>query len=238
MYFRVLQQRLADTLRRRVRSGEFSERSLARRTRISQPHIHNILKGIRAPSPRLADAIMRELGLSLVNLFDPNELPGLGSPVAPCPTFREIPELDGLLGPDYPFPEQINMAARYPFPMHEVGSLISPVVAGLAPDPLMANWFDAGSRVLLDRSGSKRAQPVPSGLYAVLWNGQGLLRHVRVAGSHLRLIPADGQHNPAAWHSISLADRHILEVVKAKAVWIGRPLELPPVAQQSVEKVG
>ncbi len=49
----------------RVRRGDFTERSLARRAGISQPHLHNVLKGQREMSPKTADALMRELGVTV-----------------------------------------------------------------------------------------------------------------------------------------------------------------------------
>ncbi len=61
MYFRELHQRLIDVARERVRAGEFTERALARIAEVSQPHMHNVLKGIRALSPDSADRLMRAL---------------------------------------------------------------------------------------------------------------------------------------------------------------------------------
>jgi predicted transcriptional regulator len=74
MNFAEFHQRLADHLRERVRSGEITERSLARSTLVSQPHIHNVLKGKRTFSTTTADAILRHLDLDLVDLIRPDEL--------------------------------------------------------------------------------------------------------------------------------------------------------------------
>jgi hypothetical protein len=95
----------------------------------------------------------------------------------------------------------------------------------------MAGLFNAGSRVLLDRSGSKRTQLVNGGIYALNWRGQGLLRYVKREGSQLKLIPVGGARNSAAWDSISLSDKNILDVVQAEAIWIGRRLEPLPIAE-------
>lgn len=54
----------------RIRRGEFTERALARRAGISQPHLHNVLKGKREMSPRTADALLRELGIGVVELIE------------------------------------------------------------------------------------------------------------------------------------------------------------------------
>jgi hypothetical protein len=68
--FQRLQSRLITNLRERVRSGEITERSLARITGISQPHLHNVLKGKRLLSVGKADQMLRQLHLDLTDLMD------------------------------------------------------------------------------------------------------------------------------------------------------------------------
>ena len=74
MTFSHLQQRLVDHLRHRVRSGETTERGLARIAGLSQPHLHNVLKGKRLLSVEMADEILRNLEIDLVDLIQPSEL--------------------------------------------------------------------------------------------------------------------------------------------------------------------
>jgi plasmid maintenance system antidote protein VapI len=66
-------QQLLDALRsevcRRMANGEFTERSLAGRVGVSQPQIHNVLKGARKLTPELADRILQALGISVLDLF-------------------------------------------------------------------------------------------------------------------------------------------------------------------------
>ena len=73
MTFAELERRFVVHLRGRVRSGELTERRLARITGISQPHIHNVLCGKRAFSLETADVILRILQLDLLDLLDPEE---------------------------------------------------------------------------------------------------------------------------------------------------------------------
>lgn len=75
MDFHELQARLIAHLRERVRSGELSERGLARITGVSQPHIHNVLKGKRLFSLATADEVLRHLRLDLLDLIRPEEFP-------------------------------------------------------------------------------------------------------------------------------------------------------------------
>ena len=74
MYFELLQLRLIAHVQRRVRQGELTERGLARHTGISQPHLHNMLKGARVLSPQMADLLLHHLHITLLDLLDENEL--------------------------------------------------------------------------------------------------------------------------------------------------------------------
>jgi hypothetical protein len=70
MTFHDLQQRLVEDLRQRVRSGDVTERSLAHATGVSQPHMHNVLKGIRLLSVDTADQILRHLDMDVLDLIE------------------------------------------------------------------------------------------------------------------------------------------------------------------------
>ena len=72
--FRELNERLTTLLADRVRKGELTERGLSRRTGVSQPHIHNVLKRKRFLSTETADAILHEMHIDVLDLFDPREL--------------------------------------------------------------------------------------------------------------------------------------------------------------------
>ena len=74
MTFHDLHHRLIADLRQRVHSGEVTERSLARITGVSQPHMHNVLKGKRLLSAEMADAILRKLDMDLLDLIESEEV--------------------------------------------------------------------------------------------------------------------------------------------------------------------
>lgn len=86
MYFTLLQQRLIASLRMRLRNGEITERNLARQIGASQPHIHNVLKGERILTPKLADRILRQLGISVLDLLEEAELAGRPASALPSGT--------------------------------------------------------------------------------------------------------------------------------------------------------
>ncbi len=73
MDFQSLQQRLVAHIQERVRSGDVTERGLARLTGVSQPHIHNVLKGKRLLSNNMADQILHQLHLDLLDLIGPDD---------------------------------------------------------------------------------------------------------------------------------------------------------------------
>lgn len=72
--FERMQARLTAFLLEKVRRGDLTERGLGRRTGLSQPHVHNVLKGKRYFSTESADLILKELGLDLLDLLRPEEL--------------------------------------------------------------------------------------------------------------------------------------------------------------------
>ena len=71
--FRELQIRLIVHLKARIRSGEITERRLARIVNVSQPHLHNVLKGKHSFSVAMSDQILHHLKLDLLDLIDPQE---------------------------------------------------------------------------------------------------------------------------------------------------------------------
>ncbi len=70
----MLHGRLLTFVLTRVNNGDFTERGLARVLNISQPQMHNVLKGNRKLTPALADRIMQRFGLSVVDLLHEHEI--------------------------------------------------------------------------------------------------------------------------------------------------------------------
>jgi plasmid maintenance system antidote protein VapI len=72
--FGVLQARLIQFLNTRIQNGDFTERGLARVLGVSQPQIHNVLKGARTLKPDLADRMLEKLGMDVTDLLKTAEL--------------------------------------------------------------------------------------------------------------------------------------------------------------------
>jgi transcriptional regulator with XRE-family HTH domain len=69
LIFSAMRSNLLEELRRRILNGEFTERSLARRIGVSQPHVHNVLAGVRTLSIELADHIVIHLEIPMGRLL-------------------------------------------------------------------------------------------------------------------------------------------------------------------------
>ena len=230
MYFQTLQTRLVAAIRMKVRTGELTERRLARLTGISQPHIHNVLKGVRELSPEIADLILRELKISLLDLVGSEELSARVSHDHAPRRYREVPLLDGRIGPGLEFPEAVSPVEFYPFSSALLAPLVRPVAARLAGDPRMRSTVAEGDLLLLDQSESRRRETDADSLYVVSRGGEGLVRWVRQGARSIYLAAADSYLRPPDWEYVELTGWHVLEVVKARVVWIGR--ETGPLAGQ------
>jgi len=72
--FDELIERLRAHIKLRINSGEFTERSLARILRVSQPHLHNMLKGVRRINTDFADQVMAKFSISILDLISDEEM--------------------------------------------------------------------------------------------------------------------------------------------------------------------
>jgi plasmid maintenance system antidote protein VapI len=100
--FGDLQIRLIQLVNGRIHNGDFTERGLARILGISQPQIHNVLKGARKLNPELADRLLEKLGINITDLLMNPELTDQvvlrHSACAQCPN-RPVQILGGHLSP-------------------------------------------------------------------------------------------------------------------------------------------
>ena len=223
MDFEELHGRLLSSLRMRLSNGELTERRLARLTGISQPHVHNVLKGKRLLSPGAADQILHRLGLSVLDLLRREE--SARSICSACEwkdRHVEVPVLDGWLGPGLPLPRELSKVESHPFPRSYVVSLDRPVVARLAPDALMPGLCRANDLALLDRSRSKRLHLEEEAFYVVSRHGEGVIRRLRVNGAQLLLLTIASPGERERPELIRLEGGHPLDLVKARVAWIGR----------------
>ncbi len=210
---------MIELARERVRSGEVSERGLARLSGISQPHLHNVLKGIRALSPDSADSLMRGMNVTIPLVV----WSGAGLDLA---SIRAVPVLRSRIGPGAPaaFDE---FRGYMPFSPGLVEQLTDPLAAYLAADLALPSEYRAGDLILLDLNPVLRSAPKPSSCWIVAENAALRVRYVRRARGGLEVARDPGLSGARDWQTISLQGRNILDIVRARIVWIGRDVEAP-----------
>jgi hypothetical protein len=217
MYLAEIHRALIETAHRRVRAGELTERGLARLCGISQPHLHNVLKHIRALSTDSADRLMRALNLSTEDILWAGSGGG-GTCV------RSVPLAQMRIGPGYDTALTATRGAM-PFPAALVDGLIDPIAARLAPDLVLPRALAANDLVLLDQNRETRAAIDRAGPWVVAANGGLSVRYLRRGGTLLYIANEANLKEPARWQAIPLARENILDVVRARIVWFGRKIQ-------------
>ena len=214
MSFRKLQDDLLNILRDRVRNGEITERRLAKMMGISQPHMHNVLKGVRELTPELSDRILKEHRLTIRDL--------LGN--AASQQDRGVPVIQNPVGPGYPFPSE-SYCGIYPFPEELRAGLKHPAVFCADRDEQMEPEIMDRDTLLVDRCPDRRRTPDPHFLFVVSMEGCGFVRYVRRDGVQVYFGTSKNRHIPENWQQADLDGRDILEVIRGRVVWIGRQME-------------
>ena len=212
-----LNRKLIELAARRVRSGDLTERGLARMCSMSQPHMHNVLKGIRSLSNDTADRLMQALGLGIGDLLWSDAGDG-------ALEIRTVPVVRHRIGPGNGALLTLFRGAM-PFPAPQLTGLVNPVAARLAPDLVMPRALAANDLLLLDQNPTLRAA-VPSGWLWVVAETEGLrVRYLRMGGTLLYVATELTLHEPRKWQPVALRGRNILDIVRARIVWISREME-------------
>jgi len=217
--FRDLQLILLDMARRRVRNGRVTERGLARLSGMSQPHIHNVLKSVREPSMETTDRLMAALGFGIGDLL------GGGGPDRDSTfTFTAVPVLRARIGPGS-LPIFDSFGGYMPVLSSLAAGLVQPVAARLAPDLVLPRACAANDIVLLDQNPAARSRP-RSGVWVIAEDAYGMrIRYARLGDSRLFVFHEANSAEPGEWESLPLSGQNILDIVRARIVWIGREME-------------
>jgi hypothetical protein len=215
--FQELQTKLIDLARQRVHAGQVTERGLARMCAVSQPHMHNVLKNIRAFSNESSDRLMRVLDVQISDLLW--HVSGEGAVHV-----RAVPFIRNRIGPGT---EAVFTVFRgnMPMPGWLLENLVEPLTARLAPDLVLPCALAANDLVLLDQNPAVRAAPSGNSVWIVA-DAAGLrARYLRLEAGRLYVGNEVTRGDPRQWVSIPLQGRNILEIVRARIVWIGREME-------------
>ena len=220
--FKDAQLRLLTDVRNRIHNGELTERGFARMIGISQPHMHNVLKGVRTLSIGISDSILNIFHMSILDLASPEDLADVLKPGSDAEPVLEVPFLDTAIGPGIPWPDRIDRRNRFPSPFP--AGIVPPalVMAHLAPDPQMSATLGGYDVALLDTSERHQAKPSPEGLYAVERNGEVVLRYVRPGARCYYLVTDAELEQPDRWEYLSISPTELPGLIKARVLWLGR----------------
>ena len=222
MLFASLQDRLISHIRNRVRAGELTERGLARLTGMSQPHLHNVLKGVRSLSPAYTDQILLHLDLSVLDLITSDEWQERNS-AAPGLT-SNVPVLGGIAGPQQILEQRSSPIAAFPLARLITDPLTDPVLVILGHDAQLFPHFQNGDVALVTRSPITPSAIDADDLYLVKTANGTLVRSVHVDGTRLYLFTPATRNEPSQWEELSLSMLPLSDVILGKLTGVARQL--------------
>lgn len=175
--------------------------------------MHNVLKNIRALSNESADRLMRALQVTVADLlWSTSENDGV--------EVRAVPVLRHRLGPGAEAALTVYRGIT-PLPAHLIAGLVDPVAAVLGPDLALPRLVAVNDMVLLDQNPVVRSRACGAGVWVVVEEGSLRVRYLRAEGPQLYTRGEPTPDAPREWKPV-LAERSILEVVRARIAWIGR----------------
>ena len=216
----ALLRQIVTIARHYVHSGRATERRLAKVAGISQPHLHNVLKGIRQLSPESADKLLIALDLTVPDILWWN--PGDAEPGT-----RSIPLLRDRVGPGSH--ADLGLHRGYlALPKSMAAHLTEPLAARLAPDPGLPGLFRANDLVLLDQNPDHLLNP-PGGWCWIIADTGGLrVRYLELGKAGLMSAVEPPSGGVLEWKPLGTGPQNLRELVRARIVWNGRELESAP----------
>jgi plasmid maintenance system antidote protein VapI len=220
--FATMQRRMVAYIRGLMANGELTERGLARLVGVSQPHMHNVLKGARTLSPEVGDQISSVLGLSLLELAESGELAAvLEDRVADDAAYRLVRAATGQISPYQRFPDLTAAERWVRAPASLVAKVERPVLVGFLADPEMGATFPGATHVLLDLNERARLAVDERCWYVLRWGGAGYVRQVRREGGALVVLGQRTWRQVAMPDRIPLGDLPALAVIRGRVAWCG-----------------
>ena len=213
--FHGVTQRLLAVIRRQIRSGDLSERRLAKLADVSQPHMHNVLAGKRGLAPAVGDRLLGVLGLSLSELAA-----GIETPSPELAT----PFLEGVVGAGRAFPRVApGRFTRY-FDQTRLRGLEQPCLARIADEETaMAPTLLPRDDILLECGWRARRMLRHAAVYVIEWEGSSYLCRCHASpGALITMVERPSQSPPPP--RIALGTLRVEDVVRGEVVWFGRTL--------------
>jgi hypothetical protein len=186
-----------------------------------------VLKGVRFLSQDLADEVLRQLRISLLDLVRAEEI-GL-SMRHTSPARREeiaVPVLGERLGPGYPFPSKETLKGFMLVPSYGLEFVRDPALVFLGPDQEVEACFPGAMVVLLDFGMEPAAASRSTFWCALSLRGGGCLRQVALSEGGMRVVVPSA----IGLESGSPPDPGGLimnATARAVALWVGRDFPGP-----------
>jgi hypothetical protein len=223
--YQDVQLRLLSYVRSQISNGELTERGFARLIGISQPHVHNVLKGVRNLSPNVFDLALKFLHLSLLDLIPSDELE-VHLRIRRMPLrSAEVPFLDRPIGPGMPWPVNLSLRKSFPLPFAAVHTPANLVMARLIDDPSMRPTLGSSDIALLDTTPSQSSALAPQGLFVVERVHQtgieAVIRYIRPGAQRFYLATDATLDTPADWEPFPVSASELAAAVKARVRWLG-----------------
>jgi hypothetical protein len=194
--FADLRERLIRRLRYEIRAGSLTERALARRAGLSQPHVHNLLKGIRSPTAESADSMLGAISRSVLDLLDPSEAETTGTP-RPGPAVM-VPLLRCTAGPGGKWDAESNDVEHVQVPCNLLAGIAQPAVVRVLADDEMSGIL---GRAVIDLR-VQTGRPFAAGdLYLLFRSGQARLRYIRAGRDRFYFPSLANLNRPCDWQS-------------------------------------
>lgn len=237
MTFQDARLKLLACVRNQMCNGEITERGFARMIGISQPHAHNVLKGVRTLSPEIGDLILKSLQLSLADLVSLDEIEMQLNRRRAQESAGNVAFLNSPLGPGEAWPSAMNWRKSFPLPFRPPPIPSALAMAELTADPKMGatvGGCDVGLlEILAGQHGAGQQGAIrPEALYVIERAGEALLRYIR-SGARCHYLVSDADFDdPAAWEPIEHGAVSLGNLIKARVLWLGRKRDREAVPQR------
>jgi hypothetical protein len=232
--FSTLQRRLLLHLRGLLANGEITERGLARMAGVSQPHIHNVVKGVRVLTSDVGDLLCGTLGLSVLELAESDELgAALEERRRIASANRFVRMAAGRISPFERFPELASAADWVAMPSGPISRLARPELTGFEADPEIAPLFGHATHALLDLDERVRLPVRDARWYALRWGGAGYVRQLRRENGTLVVLGQKTWRDSPLPDRIPLGDLPALSIIRGSVEWLGPdPRRAAPILQE------
>lgn len=173
-------------------------------------------------SPAIADLILEELGLGVLDLVHTSELGTALSQRTPGASRRvHVGIVEGKISPRSPFPDLGGANRWISLPADALHGAKRPILSEVELDLPLQGVFPQPEVALLDTDEPRRLQLDPHAWYLIRIDGIGLIRQLRRIGDSLVMLGQQALLDRGPHGELDLRAATQLQYVRARVVWIG-----------------